>query len=41
MYNTGWKLFPNSGSRFNPSVTAIVLGLVTLLIVVSVKVRRR
>jgi hypothetical protein len=35
MYNTCWKLFPNSGSHFNPSVTAIVLALVTLLIVVT------
>ena len=35
--NTCWKLFPNNGSHYNPTVTAIVLGLMTVVIVVSVK----
>ena len=40
MDNTCWKLFPNNGSHYNPTVTAIVLGFMTFLIGASVRAQR-
>jgi hypothetical protein len=40
MDNTCWKLFPNNGSHFNPTVTAIVVGFMTVFIVVCSKSSR-
>ena len=38
--NTCWKLFPNDGAHYNPTVIAAVMVIVTLPIIMSVKARR-
>jgi membrane protease YdiL (CAAX protease family) len=39
-YNTGWKLFPNSGSHYNPAAFAIVLVTITVLVGILIKTER-
>jgi membrane protease YdiL (CAAX protease family) len=41
MINTSYKMFPNDGSHFNPSVTAVVLAIMSALIVVPSVIARR
>jgi membrane protease YdiL (CAAX protease family) len=38
--NMCWKLFPNNGSHYNPAVTAIVLGFMTILVAAFANAQR-